>query len=151
MSNFLDKINLHQNNQIEKMRKSNLIIERYGLYLDEKDIQDIVTIRNEVLESTHRFEFGDWIANKIITEFCDSPYIKKEEFKDIVCELLEIFYFCKNETKDLISDDDLIRFMKMNFDGVCNGSVEYLKDTVLSKMISDVLANKPLEEKYERN
>lgn len=68
MNNFLDKINPHQNVQIEKMRKCNLNISQYGLYLDEKDIQDIVVHRDEALQLTHRFEFGDWITNKIIME-----------------------------------------------------------------------------------
>ena len=146
MNNFLDKINPHQNTQIEKIRNCNLTISQYGLYLDEQDIQDIVSSRNEALELTHRFEFGDWVVNKIIMEFCDSPYIKKEDFKEIVCELTEIFFFYKNETKDLISDDELISFMKKNFDGVCNGSVDYLKNTVLSRMASNVLNGKAMEE-----
>lgn len=41
-------------------------------------------------------------------------------------ELIEIFYFYKNETLDLISDDELIKFMKNSFDGKCQGSLELL-------------------------
>lgn len=49
-------------------------------------------------------------------------------------DLLEMFYNYKNETLDLLSDDDLLDYMKKNFDGKCQGSVELLSGRELANM-----------------
>lgn len=37
----------------------------------------------------------------------------------------------KNESLELVTDDELLEFMKEQFDGVCQGSLDYLEDTSL--------------------
>jgi hypothetical protein len=49
-------------------------------------------------------------------------------------ELLEIFYYYKNETLDIVSDDDLIKYMKTAFDGICQGSLDLLKGRELARL-----------------
>ena len=48
-------------------------------------------------------------------------------------ELLELFYWCKNETLDKVRDDVLLAFMKKQFDTKANGSIELLQD-ILEQM-----------------
>ena len=67
---------------------------------------------------------------------------------------MEIFYEYKNETMDLMTDDELIEFMKQSFDGVCQGDLEYLSGTVMHRMRDNLLKGKPLgylEEEGEEN
>ena len=49
-----------------------------------------------------------------------------------------MFYYYKNETFDLISDDDLIKFMKSSFDGICKGSLELLSGLELASIASNL-------------
>jgi hypothetical protein len=42
-----------------------------------------------------------------------------------------MFYYFKNETLDEIDDDDLILLMETCFNGVCQGSADLLRDSVL--------------------
>ena len=43
----------------------------------------------------------------------------------------EIFYLFKNEMQDEITDEELLNFMKEQFDGVCCGDPDYLEGTCL--------------------
>lgn len=45
----------------------------------------------------------------------------------------QLYYLIKDETLDLISDEDLIKFMKETFNGVCQGSLELLSGRELAK------------------
>jgi len=72
-------------------------------------------------------ELGIEVIKKIIAAFCSSPYIHAFEYAGILGELVETFYYMKNETRDLISDDDLISVMRELFDNQSRGSLELLR------------------------
>lgn len=99
---------------------------RFGLALTEKQAADLVETRELSLRNTGRVEFGEGIIGRLIYEFCDSPYIYQKEYAQTLNELIEIFYYCKNESGDRFSDDMLIGFMRDSFNGECHGSVELL-------------------------
>lgn len=106
----------------------------YGLRLSETQIKAIVEKRFEALKNTGRVEFGRGIMKKLIAEFCDSPYITQQNYEETITELQDSFYYFKNESMDRLSDDELIAYMKRYFDGVCQGSLEYLSGTSLEEL-----------------
>ena len=136
-------INLFKSNLLEKQAfndifKCNELTSEYGLTLHEEDVKEIITTRNVALEKSGRIEFNGQIINKIITTFCDSPYISQNNYSDTINELVEIFYNYKNETLDYISDDELIEIMKEYFDNYCQGSLELLEGKVLYKIADNI-------------
>lgn len=110
----------------------------YGLKLSEKDIQIIMKTRNEALRSNGRVEFGGEIVTQIISVFCDSPYISQYNYVETINDLVEIFYYYKNETMEEISDDELIEFMKESFDNKCQGDLDLLRGKYLDKVAHNV-------------
>ncbi len=118
----------------EELRKCNEVTLRFGLSLSEGQILNLVEKRFEALRETGRIEFGEGILKKLILKFCDSPYIEQEDYEDTISELQDSFYYFKNESMDLISDDELISFMKEYFDTICQGSLEYLRGTSLEEL-----------------
>ena len=50
---------------------------------------------------------------------------------DTLIRLQEIFYLYKNEMHDEISDEELLHFMKEQFEEVCFGDLGYLEGTCL--------------------
>ncbi len=104
----------------------NNFTERFGLTLTQAQAGELVETRSIALCDNGRIEFGGGAIDKIIKEFCDSPYISMDNYTETIHDLIEIFYYYKNETMDLISDDDLIKFMKLSYDGVCQGSLDLL-------------------------
>ena len=103
----------------------------YGLVLTEQQAIELVRTRNIALRDNGRIEFGGGIIGKIINEFCDSPYLTMENYEYTLHELIEMFYYYKDETLDLMGDDELIKFMKRSFDGICQGSLELLSSREL--------------------
>jgi len=138
-----DSINLFKNNLLNKqvsneILQCNEITSEYGLKLSEEDVREIINTRNISLQKSGRIEFNGQIINKIITAFCDSPYISQYNYSDTINELVEIFYNYKNETLDYISDDELIEIMQEKFNNYCQGSLELLEGKVLYKIADNI-------------
>ena len=151
---YLEMINKRKQIEIANIKKCNEYISKYGLVLSDNQISNIIERRKEILKETGRVELRESIIDKLIKEFCDSPYINQENYAETLYELIEIFYEYKNETMDLITDDELINFMKKSFDGICQGDLEYLSGTVMYRMRENLLSGKPIDyieegEEYE--
>ena len=94
---------------------------------------NLIEKRKEALKNTGRVEFRGGILDKIINAFCNSPYLNQENYASTLYELVDIFYEYKNETIDLVTDEELIKFMKKSFDGICHGSTKYLAETIVEE------------------
>ncbi len=125
---------LIQKQAVNEIMKCNDMTVKFGLILTEVQALELVETRSYALKQNGRIEFGGGVIDKIISEFCDSPYISINNYNETLQELLEIFYYFKNETLDLMSDDDLIKYMKNAFDGICQGSIELLSGRELYKL-----------------
>lgn len=117
--------------QIAQVLDTNQYTERFGLALTNEDAQLLVQERTNTLRTEQRVEFGQGILPKIIYMFCDSAYITQADYRDTLIRLQEIFYLYKNEMLDEITDDELLEFMKEQFEGVCYGDLDYLEGTCL--------------------
>lgn len=146
MENYLDLINDDEKNEILKIEECNKLTNKYGLMLNEKQIYNLLEKKRDVLKSTGRIEFRNGVVEKIIKEFCDSPYINQDDYERILNELIEVFYEYKNQTLDMVPDDDLIKFMRRAFDGICKGDIEYLSGTIMYKMKNEILKGKRINE-----
>lgn len=138
-NSYLEIIKSKKQIEVANIKKCNEFTNKYGLILSDAQIESLMEKRIDILKNTGRIEFRNGIIDKIIKEFCDSPYINQENYVLILCGLLDIFYEYKNETMDLVTDDELIKFMKKSFNGICKGNIEYLSGTVMYKMKQRVL------------
>ena len=118
---------LQQQNQLAKVMETNQATEKFGLVLSEEDARLILGERKEALREQRRVEFGEGIVPKIIYEFCDSDFIDQNNYVDIIVRLQEIFYLFKNEMMDEITDDELLHFMREQFEEICFGDLDYLE------------------------
>lgn len=105
----------------------------YGLALTPLQAMELLQTRRRALKSQGRIELGIEVIKKIIAAFCSSPHIHPHEYARTVGELLEIFYYMKNETRDLLGDDELITVMRELFDSQSRGSLELLRDRDLDR------------------
>jgi hypothetical protein len=60
---------------------------------------------------------------KIVGAFCDSPYLLQDEYEETLRTLTDAFYTYKNETRDLLTDDELLGRMRARYDAY-EGSLE---------------------------
>lgn len=122
---------LSEQNQLAKVIETNQVTEKFGLVLSEEDAKLLVNEKSESLKEQKRIEYGESILPKIIYEFCDSDYISQRNYVETIGRLQDIFFLYKNEMMDEISDDELLHFMKEQFETVCYGDLEYLESTCL--------------------
>ena len=123
-----------QKQAVNEIVKCNDFTESYGLILTRQQAIELVETRAYALHANGRIEFGGGVIDKFIKVFCDSPYLHMHNYAETLHELIEIFYYYKNETLDLMSDDDLIKYMKTSFDGICQGSLDLLCGRELATM-----------------
>ena len=129
---------LIQKQATDEVIKCNDYTARYGLVLTAEQAKELVETRSHSLSQNGRIEFGGGVIDKIIKEFCDSPYISMHNYTQTIHELIEIFYYYKNDTLDSVSDEDLIKHMKTAFDGICQGSLDLLSGRELDRLARNI-------------
>lgn len=133
-SNFtLDTISgsLMERQTVDRILACNEEIRKYGLVLTEQQALALVETRTNALKENKRIELNGGIVDKLILAFCDSPYIEKDTYTDVLQELICLFYDLKNNTWDTVPDDDIIQFLKSAFNTRCHGSLELLSGEAL--------------------
>ena len=110
----------------------------YQLTLTKQEAELLIDTRQEALKANQRIEIGGGVINKIIDHFKTSPYISQYNYASTISELIDTFYYFKNETLDEISDDDLIELMEELFDGRCQGSIELLQGREMERIAHNI-------------
>ncbi len=129
-----------QQAQVGELLETNQFTQQYGLALTKRDVRLIAEARQDALKEARRVEVGDSITPKIIFEFCDSDYLSQDNYRDTIIRLQEIFFLYKNEMQDEITDDELLHFMKEQFETVCFGDLDYLEGTCLANFAQAIRA-----------
>ena len=137
--NFMELFS--EKNQLQKVMETNKKTEQFGLELSQENAKLLVEARGEKLKRQKRVEFGEGILPKIIFAFCDSSYITQDSYVETLCRLQEIFYLFKNESMDLLTDDELLDFMREQFEQTCFGDLDYLESTCLESFAREVHAD----------
>lgn len=127
--NWLELVN--QNLWMEQVQEANKYTSKYGLVLSDEDAQLLAAERRNILKTERRVEFGQGILPQIIYTFCDSDFLSQDNYVDALIRLQEIFYRYKNEMHDEITDEELLQFMKEQFETACFGDFDYLEGTCL--------------------
>ena len=113
-------MNLLKENAIEK--ETDQILEniqnnhKTGLLLTRKEVFQLCEKRNAVLVQCERLELNGGIMDQLIDVFMDCSYITRDEFADVMEEVIEVFYTMKNECSDLIDDQTMMRYMRKQLD-----------------------------------
>lgn len=115
--------------------ESNQVAEMFGLQITPADAEEIINARNQNLTELGRVDIDLGIVKKIIQAFCSSPYMDSTSFVATINDLVHTFYFFKNQSKDMIGDDELISLMQFFFNGSCGGSVELLRERELAAFV----------------
>lgn len=123
---------------VSDLLSTNIDSQEYGLVLSENEAKELIESRNTILTSYGRVELDMEVPKKIIQQFCSSPYINQQDYISTLHDLIEIFYYIKNETEDALSDDDLIDLMYTLFNDTCMGSLDLLQGTKLEAIADQI-------------
>ena len=143
---------LSERSQADIIKRTNEYTNQFGLSLTDQDIAELLIRRRECLSEQQRVEFGTGILDKIIFAFCDSDYLFQDNYLESISRLQKIFYLYKNESMDELTDDELISVMRNAFNGVCQGSLEYLEETFLDEFARNIRSStRKFIGRYARN
>jgi len=127
-----------QKNELENILEINQYTCNFGLSLNEQEVMRLLRHRVSCLKEQKRVEFEGGILELLIKEFCNSAYIYQDNYVQTLEALQEIFYICKNESLDELSDDAILQFMRKRFEGKCQGDLDYLEQICLEDLCRPV-------------
>lgn len=104
-------------------------LERTGMTLSPAQAAMVARRQRAALRETGRVEFSGGTLRALAEAFCGSPFIQRADWPDTLAELTELFYALKNETRDRLGDEALIRAMAVRFNGSAGGSADALAST----------------------
>ncbi len=116
-----------------QLRAVNERTARFGLQLSERAMLELSLRREQALMEHGRVELGGSVLPALIDGFCDSPFLLREEYAATLLELLDAFYYFKNECGEQLTDDELIAAMRERYDAY-DGSVDAVIGTSLETL-----------------
>ena len=120
---------------INDIVKLNAKANNYGLAITEDIASEIAAYRKQALIENARFEMKSDAIYRLTSAFLESRYIDQKDFAHTIGELIDIFYFIKNETANEIPDDEVISEMLQIFTETCFGSMELMESKGLEKIL----------------
>jgi len=140
LQNELIKIDLSVNALVEKKFINNLLeinstTQKHGLVVTEIIAKEIAEAHNLALKENDRVDFSSDTVTRLVKAFSESYYITQETFSEIIGEIIDLFYFLKNEIDDVLSDDDMISEMLIVFNETCFGVIEVMQSKGVEKII----------------
>lgn len=99
----------------------------YGLFLSEQDAVMLVRVGKDAISTQDRIEFGKSATIKIVEKFMQSTYISQTNYAETIAGLIDIFYEVKEESIDILTDDEVIEIMYNFFERESGGSLEVLQ------------------------
>ena len=147
-NNYLQK--LSEDYQVNRILETNETSKENGLILTKEEATALVAARGDILKVERRVEFGDSISPKLIRAFADSSFINQEDYVQTLARLQEIFFLYKNESMDMVSDDELLAIMKNAYENESGGDLEYLEGTALEGFARSVRAGENWADRYKR-
>ncbi len=130
----------NRNLTLKKISELNELTLKYGLKLTDKEINNLIDHKNNILKEIGRVEILDNTLENLIYEFCDSNYIDSENYYQILYELTNIFYIYQNEFCHKLTDEQIIKYLKFNFENNCASSIELL-ESVYFEDLKNKLSN----------
>ena len=94
------------------------ILEKFGMALSPAETSALAEQQFAALRSSGRIDLTGGAVKQLALTFCDSPYILRADWSDMLAQLLSLFYVLKNETGDCIGDTALINAMHLRFHSV---------------------------------
>lgn len=139
-----------QNQAIETLLALNEVTQDWGLRLSPAQALSLVKAREEALISTGRIELGSGCLEKLILAFYDSPYLPSSQAIETLEDLLQTFYYFKNESFESLTDEELLKVMREKFDGECHGSVALLQGKSLTELVQFIHGLELADEKEDQ-
>lgn len=138
-NNFDNIILKNSKSSLKETLELNNITQNRGLSLTEKQAIELIDNRDNALKQLGRIELGTGIIADIIYEFYDSSYIDKDNYLELLLELTEVFNLYQQEFDNKLTDEQIIKYMKKEFEELASGSIKLLETTCFDNLRDKIL------------
>lgn len=111
-------------------------VEKHSIRISQNELSALENAHTRFLSAHGRVEFGKSALPTLAKAFASSPYFDEKNCTALLTELMDIFYYFRNECDGLISDEELISFMRREFDLSAAGDIGYLAGTAMERLCS---------------
>ena len=125
LSNFSAK-ELYNAKIEEEILATNKKAAAYGLVLQDEEAAMLVVHGKEAIALQERIEFGKSITVKMIEKFMQSTYISQTDYAQTIAALLDVFYEVKEESVEVLTDEEVIEIMYDFFEKESGGDIDTL-------------------------
>lgn len=87
---------------------TNQTARQYGLQLSEQQAGELVHAESVLCRDGERIRLGGSATVLLAEAFCRSSYLSQQEYASTLLQLLDIFYTAKEESLELIGDEELV-------------------------------------------
>lgn len=106
-----------------------------GLVLSRDEAMGLARTHRDALDNCGRIEIGSGTVEKIALAFRNSRYLNQENYAAVLAEATEAFYALKNESEDMISDDELATLLAQGFEQKGGKLSSYLDSAELDRLL----------------
>lgn len=117
---------------------TNQTARQYGLQLSEQQAGELVHAESVLCQEGERIRLWGSAAALLAEAFCRSSYLSQQEYASTLLQLLDIFYTAKEESLELIGDEELVQLLFAWFEHRCGGSLELLQSRELEHFYRQV-------------
>lgn len=134
LNNINDLVTYNDKRILKNILTLNEMTSKRNLYLQEKDILQIIETKNISLKELSRVEVKNNILERIIYEFYDSPYIDQTNYLETIIDLARIFYLYQDELSYKLTDEEIIIYLQDELNNRCGGDLTLLETLSLSNL-----------------
>ncbi|MDO5559594.1 MAG: DUF6323 family protein [Oscillospiraceae bacterium] len=138
LAGYMDNTGLTEAQLTDEILSTNENSRQYGLCISQDQAKMLVKAGKEALKTKDRVEFGSSITPKLIEKFAQSSYVSQVDFAQTIAALIDVFYEVKDQSCDVLSDDDVLDIMFYCFENTSMGSVELLQTRDMEYITRDI-------------
>ena len=124
--------------EVKLLMETNRTSGKYGLQLSEQQAGELVSAEASLCAEGERIRRGGSAAALLAETFCKSSYLSQQEYAESLLLLLDIFYTAKEESLELIGDEELVQLLFSWFEHRCGGSLELLQSRELEYFYREI-------------
>lgn len=102
--------------------------EEADLTLTGAQALQLLETRREALHREGLAEWGEGILPQLAKRFEQSAYLDRQTYAESLERLAALFYHCRAQAGERVTDEQILEFLSTRFEGICGGDFERLEE-----------------------
>ena len=109
-----------------------------ALTLTEAQALQLLETRREALCREGLIEWGEGVLPHLAKRFAQSTWLDRRNYAESLERLAALFYHCRAQAGERVTDEHILEFLSARFEGVCGGDLGRLEELAQEQFCRDV-------------